>query len=75
MVADPEAVQFMPEALARRHPLLPLAVDFERRRFTVAISDPHDLVALDQLRAHLQGCFEIRPMLATQTQILAACRR
>lgn len=75
VVADPEAVQLMPETLARRHLLLPIAVDFERRLFTVAMPDTHDLVALDQLRAHLQGRFEIRPVLAGHAQILEGLDR
>ncbi len=75
VVADPEAVQMTPEPLARRHKLLPLAVDFDRRLFTVAVPDLYDLVALDQLRAHLEGRFEIRPVLAAQAQILECLDR
>ncbi|MCS6785500.1 MAG: GspE/PulE family protein, partial [Thiobacillaceae bacterium] len=69
VVADPEAVQLTPEQLARRHLMLPLAVDFERRIFTVAVHDLHNLVALDQLRAHLEGRFEVRAVLASPAQI------
>ncbi len=69
VVADPEAVQLTPEHLARRHSLLPLGVDFERRVFTVAVPDLYNLAALDQLRAHLEGRFEIRPVLASEAQI------
>jgi type II secretory ATPase GspE/PulE/Tfp pilus assembly ATPase PilB-like protein len=70
VVADPEAVQLAPEQLARRHGMLPLAVDFDARLLTVAVPDLYNLVALDQLRAHLEGRFEIRPILAAEAQIL-----
>ncbi len=75
VVADPEALQLAPEPLARRHRLLPLAVDFDQRVFTVAVPDLYDLVALDQLRAHLEGRFEIRPVLAAEAQILECLDR
>ena len=75
VVADPEAVQLAPEHLARRHHLLPLAVDFDQRVFTVAVPDLYNLVALDQLRAHLEGRFEIRPVLAAEAQILECLDR
>ncbi|HRH81331.1 MAG TPA: GspE/PulE family protein [Thiobacillaceae bacterium] len=70
VVADPEAIQLTPEALARRHLLLPLTVDHDARVLTVAVPDLFNLVALDQLRAHLDGRYEIRPVLAAQPQIL-----
>jgi len=75
VVADPEAVQLAPEHLARRHHLLPLAVDFDQRVFTVAVPDLYNLVALDQLRAQLEGRFEIRPVLAVEAQILECLDR
>ncbi len=75
VVADPEAVQLAPEQLARRHNMLPLAVDFDARLLTVAVPDLYNLVALDQLRAHLEGRLEIRPVLAAEAQILECLDR
>ncbi len=72
VVPDPEAIQLTPETIARRHFLLPLAVDFDTRLLTVAVPDLYNLVALDQLRAFLEGRFEIRPILAAEAQILEA---
>ena len=70
VVADPEAIALTPENLARRHHVLPLALDPEQRSLTVAVPDLFNLVALDQLRAHLEGRFDIRPVLAAEAQIL-----
>jgi type II secretory ATPase GspE/PulE/Tfp pilus assembly ATPase PilB-like protein len=70
VVADPDAIALTPEHLARRHHVLPLAADAEARTLTVAVPDLFNLVALDQLRAHLDGRYDIRPVLAAEAQIL-----
>ncbi len=69
-VADPDAIALLPEHLARRHRILPLAVDFENRVLILAVPDLFNLVAQDQVRAHLEGRYEIRPVLASEAQIL-----
>uniref|UniRef100_A0A832I688 Pilus assembly protein PilB n=1 Tax=Eiseniibacteriota bacterium TaxID=2212470 RepID=A0A832I688_UNCEI len=51
--ADPEAVQLVPEHLARQAGLLALARHGDR--LEVAVGDPLDVVSLDHLRA-LTGC-------------------
>jgi type II secretory ATPase GspE/PulE/Tfp pilus assembly ATPase PilB-like protein len=71
-LADPEAIAMLPEHLARRHRILPLAVDFDDHVLTVAVPDLYNLVAQDQVRAHLDGRYEIRPVLAAEAQILEA---
>ena len=70
VVADPEAIALAPEQLARRHHILPLTVDNDGHSLTVAVPDLFNLVALDQLRAHLEGRYDIRPVLAAEAQIL-----
>ncbi len=70
VVADTDAIALTPEQLARRHHILPLAVDVDARTLTVAVPDLFNLVALDQLRAHLEGRYDIRPVLAAEAQIL-----
>jgi len=75
VVADPEAIALTPEHLARRHHILPLAVDAEARVLTVAVPDLYNLVALDQLRATLEGHFDIQPVLAAEAQILECLDR
>ena len=70
VVADPEAIALTPESLARRHHFLPLAADSENHTLTVAVPDLFNLVALDQLRAHLEGRYDIHALLAAEAQIL-----
>jgi len=69
-IADPEAIALLPEHLARRHRILPLAVDFDAHILTVAVPDLFNLVAQDQVRAYLEGRYDIRPVLAAEAQIL-----
>ncbi len=69
-IADPEAIALLPEHLARRHRILPLAVDFDANILTIAVPDLFNLVAQDQVRAHLEGRYDIRPVLAAEAQIL-----
>src|SRR5687767_631087 len=45
---DPAAVAVIPEALARNHQVLPLSFDDER--LVVAMTDPTNVIALDDLR-------------------------
>jgi type IV pilus assembly protein PilB len=63
--ADPAAGSLLPESVARRYHAVPLG-----RRFgapVVAISDPTDLVALDNLRAMIGR--EFIPVVASREQI------
>ena len=53
VVADPEALQLVPEEFARRHHLLPIAYDNARDVLTLATTDMFNVVALDQLKASL----------------------
>jgi len=56
-------------ASRRRHRILPLAVDFDAHILTVAVPDLFNLVAQDQVRAYLEGRYDIRPVLAAEAQI------
>ena len=60
-----EAVDLVPESLARRHGVLPLGFDHER--LVVALSDPTNVIALDDLRT-VTGR-ELRLFLAERTAI------
>ena len=70
VVADPEALQLVPEEFARRHHLLPIAWDNERDVLTLATTDMFNVVALDQLKAGLGGHVEIDTLLAGEAQLL-----
>jgi hypothetical protein len=69
-VADPDALQRVPEEFARRPHQLPIAFDAARNVLTLATTDMFNVVALDQLRASLGGQLEIDTLLASEAQLL-----
>src|SRR2546427_6615660 len=66
--ADPEAVQLIPEHLARQANLLALKRDGDT--LDVAVGDPLDVVSLDHLRA-LTGC-TLKVWLARPSEVREA---
>jgi general secretion pathway protein E/type IV pilus assembly protein PilB len=72
IVVDSAAIRLIPRDFARRHNLFPVAVDRERRRLILAISDTNNIVALDQVRAQLRGELEIEVRLAGESEIARA---
>jgi len=55
--------------MARRYRMFPVAFDRQSKRFIVALADTNNIVAVDQLRAHLKGDFEIELRLAGDSEI------
>jgi type II secretory ATPase GspE/PulE/Tfp pilus assembly ATPase PilB-like protein len=72
VVPDSDAVALLPEDVARRFRLLPIAYDPVARALTVAMSDTFDVVALDQVAALLGGNIEVRTLLASEAEIQGA---
>jgi len=68
---DGSAVARVPAAVCRRHTALP--VGYEDGRLVVAMADPADVVAVDDIRS-LAGC-GVRPIMATRADVLAAITR
>lgn len=65
---DPEVVRLVPEGLARRYQAIPIRLD--GNRLLVALADPLNLLALDDLR--LVTGKEIMPAIAAEGEIAAA---
>ncbi|MCC6727971.1 MAG: type II/IV secretion system protein [Chthonomonadales bacterium] len=63
---EPQAAAMVPEKYQRRHRLLPY--DVEGRRLFVAMSDPLNVMVVDDL--HLMTGLKIVPMLALNAEIL-----
>jgi type IV pilus assembly protein PilB len=63
---DPELIRTIPEHLARRYKVVP--VGQVGNKLTVAMVDPSDVVATDDLR--LITGFEIQPVISTEDAIL-----
>ena len=64
VVVDGEAVALVPQHIARRHQVLPLAYDPDGRAITVAMTDICNVVALDQLSLHVGRDIKVIPVLA-----------
>ena len=69
VVADPEALKFVPQDFARHHRMLPIAHDPDEHVLTVAITEIFNVVALDQLRAMIGPNIEIKTLIAGEAQL------
>jgi type II secretory ATPase GspE/PulE/Tfp pilus assembly ATPase PilB-like protein len=69
IVVDPGALKVLPRDMARRYRMFPVALDQQQKKFIVALADTNNIVAIDQLRAHLKGDFEIELRIAGDTEI------
>ena len=69
VVIDRETLSLIPKEAARRYRALPIALDREKGELVVAMADPTNLVAIDQLRALLGVEYDIRPLLASESDI------
>ena len=70
-VADPGALALIPKEAARRYHVLPVAFLRDENKLITAISDPTDVVALDQIRALVPDSIRVEPMLARESDIIA----
>ncbi|HET6948723.1 MAG TPA: ATPase, T2SS/T4P/T4SS family, partial [bacterium] len=68
---DADVVKVIPQHLAQRHKVL--AIEKTRKRVKMAIADPLNVVALDDVR--LVTGLEIEPVVAAEADILAAISR
>jgi type IV pilus assembly protein PilB len=70
-VGDAEALALVPAMLCHRHKVLPLAV--EQGRLLLAITDPTNVLALDDVRA--AAGMAIRPVVAENDDLVTAIER
>ena len=69
VVVDSDVVQLIPKSVARRFHLLALTLDRTTNTLTLAMADPYDVIAIDQVRAIIGGTVEVRPMIAGATEV------
>ena len=69
IIVDPAALKMLPRDMARRYRMFPVALDRQSKKIIVALADTNNIVAVDQLRAHLKGDFEIELRLAGDSEI------
>ena len=72
IVVDSVALKLVPRDFARRHHIFPVALGRDTRKLIIALADTNNIVALDQVRAHLRGEFELETRLAGETEIARA---
>lgn len=72
VLVDPAAISLIPKEVARRYILLPLSVDATNKNLTIAIADPDNIIALDQVRALLRDEYRLTTQLASESDILRA---
>ncbi|MGE5757642.1 MAG: GspE/PulE family protein, partial [Sideroxydans sp.] len=72
VLVDPAAIALVPKEIARRYILLPLSVDALYKTLTIAIADPDNIIALDQVRALLRDEYRLVTQLASESDILRA---
>ena len=76
IIIDPTAIRAVPREFAKRHSMFPLEMKRETARFSVALADPSNVVALDQLRAMLMArtgiAYDIVALLASESEVIHA---
>jgi len=65
-----EAIEVIPESMARRLQVVPLSIDENSNKLTIAISDPFNILALDEIRM-ITG-MDLDIMVATLSDIKRA---
>ncbi len=68
IIFDPFVLELVPEAMARRHTLIPLKRD--GNTLHVAMADPRNVFAIDDLK--LMTGLQVKPVVSTREQILRA---
>ena len=72
VVVDAAAVRLIPQEVARRHQVLPLSFDKNRHIMTLAIANPENIIALDQVKALLGEDCSLHLLLARESEVMHA---
>ena len=72
VIADVQTIRLVPKEMAKRLLVLPIGLNLATKRLTVAMANPNNLVALDQLRLQTKDQFEIETLLAAESDIVRA---
>ncbi len=72
LLADRDALAMISKEAARRHGVFPVSFDAATRELSVAIGDVNDIVAIDQVRAHVGQRAELRWLIAASGEIQRA---
>jgi type IV pilus assembly protein PilB len=72
IIIDAAALALIPKDVARRYQVLPLSADMVAHTLTLAVADPDNIIALDQVRALLKDEYHLITQLASESDILRA---
>jgi type II secretory ATPase GspE/PulE/Tfp pilus assembly ATPase PilB-like protein len=72
MVVDPASLKLISKDVAKRYRVFPLDFDKQSQVLKLAMSDTHNIVALDQIRAMLGKEVMVTPILAGDSEIMRA---
>lgn len=68
-IIDHNALALVPKDIARRYQVLPVDYDKHMRKLLLAVADPANVVALDQIRALIKDDIRIEQVLARESDI------
>ncbi|MBF0110389.1 MAG: type II/IV secretion system protein [Magnetococcales bacterium] len=68
----PEALAMVPKRFAKRHGILPILYDRDRKQMVVAMANPTNVSVLDLLQARLEPGATVLPRLAGEAEIAGA---
>ncbi|MBL8514951.1 MAG: Flp pilus assembly complex ATPase component TadA [Betaproteobacteria bacterium] len=68
-IIDHNALAMVPKDIARRYQVLPVDYDRDSRKLLLAVADPANVVALDQIRALIKDDVRIEQVLARESDI------
>ncbi|NCF82546.1 MAG: secretion system protein E, partial [Proteobacteria bacterium] len=69
VVVDSDVVKIIPKDVARRYHVLALTFSAEQNLLTVAMADPFNVIALDQIKALLDDDVQIKALLAGEAEL------
>ncbi|HEY8100796.1 MAG TPA: ATPase, T2SS/T4P/T4SS family [Burkholderiaceae bacterium] len=70
MVVDATAIKMITKDIAKRYRVFPLEFDKNKRNLTLAMSDPSNIIVIDQISAMLGKDIAVTPMLASESEIM-----
>jgi general secretion pathway protein E/type IV pilus assembly protein PilB len=70
MVVDANAIKMISKDIAKRYRVFPLEFDKNKRSLTLAMSDPSNIIVIDQISAMLGKDISVTPMLASESEIM-----
>lgn len=75
VLPDAKALQFVADDFARRHLLVPLSLDAEQKKLTVAVAELHQLQVQDRLQSKIGNQIALELVVASERDISEAIDR